>query len=143
MINLLLMAATNESKMPDDQNRTTAQNAARKVSRRAWLMALLALPFIAIAEPQPAAAQFSGFAHALGAVFGGGHRYHYSGRHGRHYGASRHHTGRSRHAYHPRSRAASHRRAGPATAHRSRGGGGHHAGGGGGGGSGPGGGSFH
>jgi hypothetical protein len=120
----------NESRMLDYFNGATPGHAKRLTSRRALLIALVALPLAAIVNPAPAAAQLG----IPGAIFHGlfGYHGHY---HGHYHGGGRH--------YHHYSRGGAHHRHAGA-AHRSHGGGHHHAGAKSSGGpSGPGSGNFH
>ncbi len=103
--------------MSDKLNKTTEEKRARRVSRRALLFALLAAPFAAIVEPEPAAAQLLGIPGAVfrGVFGGGGYHYH---RHG----GGRHYT------HYARTQPTHHRRSSATVAHESHGGGHHYAG---------------
>jgi hypothetical protein len=104
----------NEIEMSDNFNKSTARKKAR--SRRALLIALLALPFGAAVEPEPAAAQLLNIpGDVFRGVFGGGYGY-------RHY----HHTRGPRYTHYERTQPTHHRHG--SVAHSSHGGG-HHAGG--------------
>ncbi len=117
--------------MSDDPNKTTAQKHVRRISRRLLLVALFALPFAALVEPEPAAAQLLSIPGAVfRGVFGGGYGYH-------HY-----HGGGRRHTHYARTQPTHHRHASARVAHGSHGGG-HHAGSKTSAPSGPGSGSFH
>ena len=116
--------------MSNNFNKSMAAKKARRTSGRALLIALLALPFAIVAEPEPATAQLFGIPGAVfRGVFGGGYHHHYSG-------------GR-RHTHYARTQPTHHRHASSSVAHRSHGGGHHNAGGGTNTSSGPGSGSFH
>jgi hypothetical protein len=107
----------NEHKMSDNLNKSTEENSARSISRRALLIALLALPFAAIVEPEPAAAQLLGIPGAVFRGVFGGDGYHYH-----------HHGGGRRYTHYARTQPTHRRHASATVAHRSHGGGHHYAG---------------
>lgn len=116
--------------MPHNLNGTAEAKSVRSLLRRALLIALFALPFTAIAEPEPATAQLLNIPGDVFRGVFGGYGYHHYG----HY----HHTRGPRYTHYERTQPTHHRHA--SIARGSHGGG--HVGGGNAS-SGPGGGNFH